>query len=459
MIDSILYSRKNFEWTIFHVSLGLLSTISEWFLIIWFYLVIITSMNRIISGLLIRDSLNSIIPFIIYICSFEVFGRMIKCYPFLPWELSKYLIITISLVLIFSGKIIKPNITGILIFLFLIPALFIDKSNLVNFSELTINLLGPISMSLLLIMVGGNKIRDIDFNSLIRLLWFNCIPILVYTVIQTPEYSELEFSLSAGFETTGGFGSNQVATILGLGMFLSFYAWMNKLLFSGIHSLDGFFIGLFAYQGFLTFSRGGMVVGVLSILLYYIIFRSSKSFRVFSKTKSLRPLLFFVLALFILISTYTIIQNISDGNLALRYLGETQSTLTGQREKTINTITSGRYSIMVSDINLWLNNFIFGTGAGASRYLRDEIIYGYVAHTEFTRLLSEHGLFGIFIILLMFYPILKAFIIKQHSINRAILVVLGIIAIGTSMHSAMRTFVTPLLLALSSMDIVSDEEY
>ena len=38
-----------------------------------------------------------------------------------------------------------------------------------------------------------------------------------------------------------GFGSNQVATILGLGMFFSFYAWMNKLLFSGLHVLDGFF--------------------------------------------------------------------------------------------------------------------------------------------------------------------------------------------------------------------------
>ena len=59
----------------------------------------------------------------------------------------------------------------------------------------------------------------------------------------------------------------------------------------------------------------------------------------------------------------------------------------------------------------------------------------------------------------MFYPIVKAFIINKHSINRAILVVLGIIAIGTSMHSAMRTFVTPLLLALSSMNIISDEEY
>ena len=98
-------------------------------------------------------------------------------------------------------------------------------------------------------------------------------------MIETPNYSELSFSLNADFEASGGFGSNQVATILGLGMFFSFYAWMNKLLFSGLHVLDGFFIGLFAYQGFLTFSRGGMIIGLIAILFYYLIYRSSKSFR------------------------------------------------------------------------------------------------------------------------------------------------------------------------------------
>ena len=101
-------------------------------------------------------------------------------------------------------------------------------------------------------------------------------------------------------KASGGFGSNQVATILGLGMFFSFYAWMNKLLFSGLHVLDGFFIGLFAYQGFLTFSRGGMIIGLVAILFYYLIYRSSKTFRRDTKTKRIKPLVLFLFAVIIL---------------------------------------------------------------------------------------------------------------------------------------------------------------
>ena len=34
-----------------------------------------------------------------------------------------------------------------------------------------------------------------------------------------------------------------------------------------------------AYQGFLSFSRGGMLIGILAILIYYFMFRKSKSFQ------------------------------------------------------------------------------------------------------------------------------------------------------------------------------------
>ena len=97
------------------------------------------------------------------------------------------------------------------------------------------------------------------------------IPTLIYVIIRTPELALLNFTLNANFQATAGFGSNQVASILGIGMFLSFYAWMNKHLFSGNHSLDGLFIGLFAYQGFLTFLRGGIgCFSCHSYILYFV---------------------------------------------------------------------------------------------------------------------------------------------------------------------------------------------
>tara|TARA_B100000287_G_scaffold434228_1_gene498126 strand:+ start:19 stop:915 length:897 start_codon:yes stop_codon:yes gene_type:complete len=283
------------------------------------------------------------------------------------------------------------------------------------------------------------------------------IVVLIYTVIKTPEYSKISFSLGGNDQTSGGFGANQVSTILGLGMFLSFYAWMNKLLFSGSHSLDGLFIGLFAYQGFLTFSRGGMFVGIIAIIFYYVLFRSSSSFKQIKELRSLRPFLFFGLAIVILISTWVLIQDLSSGTIALRYLGETPTTISGDKIRSLNTITTGRYAVFLADLNLWYDNIIFGTGTGYSQFLRGNGLDGIAAHTELSRLLAEHGIFGFLIVVLMFYLFLKIFTINKKNINRPVLICLFIIGIGTSTHSAMRTFVTPILIGLSLMRVNTRE--
>ena len=72
--------------------------------------------------------------------------------------------------------------------------------------------------------------------------------------------------------------------------------------------------------------------------------------------------------------------------------------------KTINTITTGRYNIMISDLKLWEKNFIFGTGVGGSKILRGNETNGIASHNEFSRLLAEHGLFGFLFIIMLFLP-------------------------------------------------------
>ena len=143
----------------------------------------------------------------------------------------------------------------------------------------------------------------------------------------------------------------------------------------------------------------------------------------------------------------------SSGNLTQRYLGQTAGTLSGDKQRTFDTITTGRYSILKSDINLWNEYFIFGTGAGASKFMRSDGLYGKSPHTELSRLLAEHGLFGLFIIFILLYYLFNIFNFNKSNINRAILIVLFFIALGTSMHSSMRTFVTPIFLVLSTFNI------
>lgn len=468
MISSILHSKPNYRWMVFHLLLGIVSILSKWFFILWFYSFIIISFNKIVSDIIIRRTIATYIPFIIYLCSSEIFGRMLGASPYIPWELSKYLIISTSILLLLSKSVPQPYKLGFIFILLLIPSLFIDSSMYVNHHTGVIidayigkyrmnNFLGPLSMSFLIIVIGGYRITNENFDIIIKLIWYMSIMVLIYTLIKTPEFSKLTFSLGGNYQTSGGFGANQVSTILGLGMFLSFYAWMNKLLFSGNHSLDGLFIGLFAYQGFLTFSRGGMFVGIIAMICYYVLFRSASSFKQIKKLRSLRPFLFFGLAIIILISSWFLIQDLSSGAIALRYLGETPTTISGDKIRSLNTITTGRYAVFLADLNLWYENIIFGTGAGYSQFLRGNGLDGIAAHTELSRLLAEHGIFGFLIIVLMFYLFLKIFIINKNNINRAVLISLFIIGIGTSTHSAMRTFVTPVLIGLSLMHVKTKE--
>lgn len=457
MIVSMLKPEKNFFWTMIHILIGILCILNRNIIIFWFYFFLFTNFNKIFSNFLYSPSVRYFFPFFAYIASFDVLGRMLKSSPFIPWESSKYFIIATSLMLIVSNKLkIKIN-SGFLLLLLLIPSLLVRESNLVNISDIISYLLGPISMALLVIVLSDYKINKIFFDGTLRMIWLTSVVMLVYVFLKTPDYSNLTFSLSADFETTGGFGSNQVSTVLGAGMFLSFYAWMNKLCFSGYHSFDGAFIGFFAYQGFLTFSRGGMVVSILSIFIYYVLFRTPNSSLEIKKNRSLNPSYYFIIALTILISSFGIIQIISNGNIALRYLGETSATLSGDKIKTINTITTGRFNIFLADLNLWYENFIFGVGAGGSKFLRGNNLDGIAPHIEFSRMLAEHGLFGLMFMVVLMILGIKIYRANSSGFNRAILISIFFIGIASTMHSSLRTFVTPIFIGFSTVSILKDE--
>ena len=458
MIKSLIDPSKNFLWTIVHILMGVLCVFDASVIIFWFYLFIFSSLSKIISIFLYQNSVNIFIPFIIYISSFDVLGRMLKSSPFIPWELSKYFIIFVSIILLISNKIkIKMNL-GFLLFILLIPSLIVIESPRVTFSDIASYLFGPLSMSLLIIILSNYKIDKTLFDASLRLIWLTSVTVLVYVILKTPDYADLSFSLSADFETTGGFGSNQISTILGVGMFLSFYAWMNKISFSSYHTLDGVFIGLFAYQGFLTFSRGGMVVSIFLTLVYYFLFTTSESYQKTKSKKKLKPAYYFLVAMAILIISFWIIQVISGGNVVLRYLGETNATLSGDKIKSINTVTTGRFAILLADLNLWYENFIFGVGAGASKFLRGNNLEGIAPHIEFSRMLAEHGVFGLLYLLILLFMGFKSYNKNVKDINRAIIVCMFLLGMGTAMHSSMRTFVTPIFIGMSTMTILKEED-
>ena len=156
--------------------------------------------------------------------------------------------------------------------------------------------------------------------------------------------------------------------------------------------------------------------------------------------------------LLVTLLSYLIVDELTGGLLSLRYQGETIGTLQGNKVKSLNTITTGRFDIFMGDIELWMDNLIFGVGVGASKFLRSTL-NGTVAHVEMSRLFAEHGVFGLIYFLILVWIGIKLFRSNSNPMYRGMSMAFFLIATYTTFHAAMRTHVTPVLIGLSLLYI------
>lgn len=452
MIKQILNNRYSFHWTVFHILLGVLSAMNKFAVIGWFFFVIASEVDNLIgNNYKVNIKLNNVI---IYLCAFEVWARMAKCSPFIPYELTKYMLTALFL----YGILLRYNrgLIGWLMVVLILPAMFYNLSdNDSNLESLLFNAGGPINLALGVVYFKDQEINQQQLFNLIKLGLLPLISALVFAFVRTPDYDTIDFSLSANFDTSGGFGSNQVSTILGLGLLLSFMLWITKSSLSGNKILDIIVMMGFVLQGLLTFSRGGMIGGALGILTFLFLISLSGVTQNTKNSISLPKITIYLIPILVLgLFVFQFVDSITGNNLSLRYKGETAGTIAGSKELDINTFTTNRYQIFLGDVELWRENFLLGVGAGASKELRpttEEVPTA--AHVELSRLLAEHGLFGLFFFLtILVFPFL---IISQNkdSLNKAILIAFFIIGLYTSFHAAMRTYVTPLFISMSLLTI------
>lgn len=432
-----------------HVLLGVISTLSKFPLIGWFYLIVFYGVGILLSP---NRHFPKYIALIVYLTSFDVISRMTKTSPFIPYELSKYLTLLLALWgLIRCTSYSKYYIIGAVL---LVPAFFVEQMGYTEISDWINNGIAPINLWLLVALFYKQQITPNTLFSLLRPLLYTTLMVLAFAYFKTPDYDKIDFNLSANFATTGGFGSNQVSTMLGLGGFIiALYLVLGKTL-SGFKWLDIGLLFAFIFQGLLTFSRGGVLGMVLAIGVFIYYASNTNAVRASIKVSRSKLLVYTFVAILVGLIGFLVVDNITGNSLSLRYKGETAGTAGGYREKDLNVITSNRFDILMGDIELWASEPIFGVGVGASKYFRSTV-EGTVAHVEFSRLLAEHGLLGLIVFiwwLLLFFQIRRN---NKDPLMIAILSALFLLALYTSFHAAMRTYITPLLTGLSMLSIVA----
>ncbi len=446
MINYILKTRTPLFWLFFHLAIGIISTHTPWVLLFWFYLVLATSVSNLIRK--IEGTFVPLVLLITYSTSFELLARMSHTSPYIPYELGKYLLFVLLIFGILKGY--RKGYIGWLMLFALLPATLFGSSGESLFKNIVFNLIGPINVALAVIFFRKQSMQLGPFIEVMRLMVYPLVSVLAYTILQTPNLDTIEFKLGANFETAGGFGTNQVSTALGLGAFAIFiFLWFRWEL-TGYRWLDIILFVVFIFRGLLTFSRGGMLgvaLGIVTVLLFGHGYNLAKT-----GSNPIKSIVMIMVLMLALILTFNYADRITKGQLSLRYKGETAATIRGTKQKDLNTFTSNRLEILKDDLKLWKNNPVLGVGVGASKRLRNSS-KEYLSHIEISRLLAEHGILGLIYTIILLSLGFNLYRNRKYETFSVVLFALFIVAMFTTFHAAMRTYISPLLIGLSMLTV------
>jgi len=323
-----------------------------------------------------------------YITGAEVLWRMTGAPVY--WEFGKYAAAAIFFVALLRHGRLRPALLPLSYFVLLLPSVPLTLTSEATFTsardQISFNLSGPLAL-----MLSGwffSKVR-LSAKDLRWLLIALIAPVVgVASLAARGALSgDVVFGTSSNMIASGGFGPNQVSAILGLAAMFALLAVLEARSGLATRLVMAGALVWFVVQSALTFSRSGlyMVAGGVAVAACFLLGDAR------IRTK-LVPLL---VALFI-----------AGNYFVAPYLNAFTGGALGTRFQ--NTYLTGRDRMILADIDMWKANLVLGVGPGEARLVRnrirtDEDVVGpgramtgaIAAHTEFSRLVAEHGLFGL----------------------------------------------------------------
>ncbi|WP_303317396.1 O-antigen ligase family protein [Flavivirga abyssicola] len=377
-----------------HVLIGLAIYLSPVFSKVYLLAIFVYFTNTILKARQQEKALQVLIA-CGYVVGAEVFLRMTGG-NFL-YETSKYLVILFSIIGFVTIGFGKQPIPYILYIFLLIPGILIAGFNITEQTTIrtaiTFNLSGPVCLGIVAMFCYKRKVAYQDFHRIFLSIGLPLIAATTYLFLFTPDLREIITGTGSNYAASGGFGPNQVSTVLGLGMFVFSirFFMLSPSLFLKI--INGLLLGVLSYRAVVTFSRGGVITALFMIIVFvYFYF---KKVNIKSKVR-ITKLVFTFAGIGMCIWLYSSLQ--TNGLIERRYANEDALG----REKA--DISTGRTDLVFFELAEFFNNPILGVGVGKIKELRKQKEGVEAAsHNEISRILSEHGLIGLvaFLILLM----------------------------------------------------------
>lgn len=335
-----------------------------------------------------------------YLTGCEVLWRMTNAEVF--WEMGKYAVCLVSLIGLMRLRAPGRNrLLAVGYFGLMLPSAILTLTTLTlegSRQQLSFNLSGPLSLALCVVFFSNIKLTQEELRRVCFALVIGVFGVLTLAFISTITHT-IRFSGESNFVTSGGFGPNQVSSMLGLAVFLlllmlldSKLPWLYRAPMIGIALL-------FAVQSALTFSRSGLALafaGMAAALLYLV--RDSRA----------RLTLILVAGLLFAAAKYVIIPRLEDfthGQIAERFS---------------NSTSTNRGALANGDLLIFKDNPAMGVGPGLGMIVRRRLGIDDAAHTEFTRMLAEHGSLGVVSLILYLILGIRAIRASRTVTSRAI---------------------------------------
>ncbi|TPV33837.1 O-antigen ligase family protein [Paucihalobacter ruber] len=380
-----------------------------------------------------------------YFTGAEIFFRMTK--GGLAYESSKYLVILFMSMGIFYKGVSGKGYPYFIYLILMVPAILVASNTLswgANFrTNIAFVLSGPVCLGMAALFCYDRKV---SVKTLLDVNLYILLPIITtttYIYLYNPSIKDVLSGTASNAAASGGFGPNQVATILGLGMFAAAIRIFLQSPTVFLKVLNTIILSAMTYRAIVTFSRGGIFAAVIAIVAFLAIyFFQAKARRQGEIIISMG--LFFVAILM----TWNISSTQTYGLIDKRYAN--QDAL--GREK--SDLTTGRVQLFLEEVDGFINHPFLGIGASRVKDIRVERDGDHLpSHNELGRLMSEHGFLGIVIILIL---IIKPLDYRSRNRNNLLFFAFLAFWFATINHSGMRIAAPAFLYALSLINVTNE---
>jgi hypothetical protein len=444
--NKFLKSNDNYvSLVVLHILLGVLLFAFEPSAKAYFFIVVVYFLFKIFTC---SDSkrVEEILFACAYISGSEVLFRMTK--GAVSYEACKYLVIIFVLIGLFFKGINFRAYPYFFYLIALVPAIIVASKTLGYQSDfrrsIAFVLSGPVCLGLATLFTFDKKITNEKMLKVVLYLGLPSITMTTYLFLYNPSIKDTLSGTASNAATSGGFGPNQVSTALGLGIFAIVVRIFMKSPTISLKVLNLVILGGMAFRAIVTFSRGGIYSAIIISFAFLVIvfFKSS------AQKKNNMVLTFIVF--FIAISvTWVISSDQTSGLIDKRYANEDSLG----RDK--GDITTGRLALFEEEMEGFLSSPFFGVGASRIKDIRlEEKGIKLPSHNEVGRLLSEHGILGIIILLIL---IIKPLVYRANNKKSFYFYAFFGFWFATINHSGMRIAAPAFLYALSLLNITNEK--